>query len=333
MESYLEAVYNNYKKKYKDEYDDILTRIAKNKRFKDSTKERIFKSKSKFLEEFKELSFCNNKNDGNTFVLNILKDFLNCNLIYETFWGDRLNYDSDTFYFKKVFEALGYENRKITKTVLRADTMVSFWTPYSIALSKAYLTPNNGKRYIKSNNLHLNELITMIEKGDSRYTEVNEKFNEFASIYHTSGNILFLPPRNPDGRMNNLRYSYSEDRIDKSILECFPGKVLSIYFGDESDECQQLHNLQRWIISEKLEWLFCRDGKVNEKEILESSLLPINKNKQYDSYLQMSDNELLYNYIDEISNFIKFRSKLITSELDKMRVNYELNDKKTNCLR
>lgn len=155
---------------------------------------------------------------------------------------------------------------------LRADTMLSYYTPY-----KEMLKRSTGKTYHKSGK-PFDELIA--KRNEPGYKEVNEKFRDFATLYHTMGNFMLLPDRD----MNNARYQCSQDRIDKSLYECFPGGALARYFGDSEEE--QLAGLTKWVKEEKLDILF--KGGVIERD----NIIPLNPGNPFVRYEDMTDDEL-----------------------------------------
>ena len=140
--------------------------------------------------------------------------YLKIGTLHPTF--SRIYYDGDARYFYT------HQREKGREFAERGDIMVSFFTPYKYALKKA-----TGVTYHKSNIADLDKLLSLVDS--SNLSEVNQEFMWFAKNYMNRGNILLLPPKTPDGRMNCNRYICSEDRIDNSLLECFEGGKLSKY--------------------------------------------------------------------------------------------------------
>jgi hypothetical protein len=180
--------------------------------------------------------------------------------------GFRLKYDGDARYFT------WHERTNDPEEPLRADTMISFYTPY-----KEMLVRLTGVAYHKSGK-PFDELIA--KKGEPAYKEVNDKFTCLATAYHTMGNFMLLPDRG----MNCDRYRCSQDRIDKSLYECFPGGALAKYFGDSEKE--QLLNLRKWVRDETLGLMF--KGGVIERD----SIIPITPGNPFVAYEDMTDDEL-----------------------------------------
>lgn len=187
----------------------------------------------------------------------------------------RIKFDGDSYYL--------YKRYNDSKVALRGDTMISFWTIYKQALKIT-----TGETYYKSSN-PFDDLIA--KRNELGYKEVNDKFMKFAEMYHTPGNFILLPPPCPDGRMNSNRYICSEDRIDKSLLECFNGGVLSKYFGNDNEK------LREWVKEQGLDSVF-------EKGIIEKDkVIPFNLKNPYVCYSNMNE--------DEINEFLKNVEKLI----------------------
>jgi len=192
----------------------------------------------------------------------------------------RLKYDADARYYNEV---LGDP-----VVALRGDTVFSIYTSYKEMLRRA-----TGKTYHKCNNPFA-ELIS--KRNDPGYKEVNDFFTEFVELYLTSGNFMLLPHR----EMNVARYQCSQDRIDKSLYECFPGGKLAKYFG--MNEETQMENIKNWVLSQKLEFMF--ENNTIEKE----KIIPINKTNPYACFGEMTDKELR-DYINFAVKFIKFRQE------------------------
>lgn len=192
----------------------------------------------------------------------------------------RIKCDGDACYFYKLYND--------SKVALRGDTMISFWTIYKQALKMA-----TGENYIKSSN-PFDDLIA--KRNEPGYKEVNDRFSKFAEVYHTPGNFILLPPPSPDGRMNNNRYKCSEDRIDKSLLECFNGGVLSKYFGDDNEK------LKKWVKEQKLDSVF-------EKGVIEKDkIIPFNINNPYVCYSNMNENEV-NEFLENVEKLINYRNE------------------------
>ncbi len=228
----------------------------------------------------------NKEFDEHNYVKNILTYFLEWQKIEQSseykrlLWQDkdkkRLEYDCDVYYYK-YFEKLSDEE------ALHGDTMVSFWTPYKLALYQK--TGWSYSKTVKS----LELLIMKIDSGDPNYLEVNKKFESFAKIYYTKGNFILLPNR----KMNNERNKFCEDRIDETIYQCFNGGMLSHNFTDDT----KLHN---WITKQNLQMLF------KEKNIKCENIITFIKPTKFAAFY-MSLNQI-YNYIDKAVEIIKSRN-------------------------
>ena len=194
---------------------------------------------------------------------------------YEKF---RLKYDGDARYYYNMY------NDPVV--ALRGDTIISIYTPY-----KRLLELKTGIVYHKCNNPF--ELLIK-NKNEQGYKETNEIFAEFAKLSQSAGNFMLLPHRD----MNSARYRCSQDRIDKSLYECFPGGKLAIFFGITEET--KISNLTQWIKTENLSFMF-------ENGIIErDKIIPLNKNNPYVSYNDMIEEELV-EFINSAVKFMKVR--------------------------
>jgi len=199
---------------------------------------------------------------------------------YEDAYNEfRLRYDGDARYYYSVL------NDPVA--ALHGDTVTSFYTPY-----KTMLKLVTGEVLHKCNN-PFDELIA--KRNDPGFKEVNDAFIEFVENCCSKGNFMLLPHRD----MNADRYRCSQDRIDKSLYECFPGGKLAKYFGTSPEE--QMENLVEWIKSQNLEFMF-ENGKI-ERE----SIIPFNKSNPYVTYENMTKDEL-QEFIDNAVAFIAYRT-------------------------
>jgi len=199
---------------------------------------------------------------------------------YEKF---RLKYDADARYFNETL------NDPIA--ALRGDTITSFYTLYKEMLYHA-----TGAKYHKGNN-PFDELIA--KRNEPGFKEVNDRFTEFAELLYTAGNFMLLPHR----EMNVDRYRCSQDRIDKSLYECFPGGELSKYFGISEE--MQMDNLIGWIKAQSLEMMF-ENGEIERDKII-----PFNKNDPFIEFNSMTI-EGLNEFLDSVVWLIKQRNDIIT---------------------
>lgn len=226
--------------------------------------------KNQFIAEWKEDS-----------IHNILTYF-KISTLHPTF--SRIYYDGDARYFHTHFPEKGKTYAE------RGDIMVSFFTPYKYAIQKAI-----GETYNKGNIEDLEKLLEL--KDTNKLREVNQKFEWFAQNYMKRGNILLLPPKKPDGRMNPNKYKCSQDRIDKAILECFPDGALAKYFDSEEA-------LNKWILDEHLEVLF------NEKKISKENIFSLVSEIGFKRYEEMELDEI-FAYIDKVKEIIIYRDRLL----------------------
>ncbi|MGL5152138.1 MAG: hypothetical protein ACRC7N_16410 [Clostridium sp.] len=200
----------------------------------------------------------------------------------------REHYDGDSYYFFR--NENNIKNHKEKKLFsYRGDTMISFFTPYKWAIKN-----KTGITYNK-NQIDLYELIK--NKNKDYYLDVNIHFYKFANLYHSRGNLILLPKNleNIPARMNPDRYSCSEDRIDKSLYECFPGGILSKYFENN------LQKVQEWIKKEHLEMFF--KGDISKENIIKFTSL---NEARY--YRKMSTQDI-YTFINHMVDIIEKRNE------------------------
>ena len=196
----------------------------------------------------------------------------------------RLKYDGDARYYYSIL------NDPVT--ALHGDTITSIYTPY-----KRMLELKTGIEYHKRDN----PFETLIKnKNEPGYKETNEIFAEFAKLSQSAGNFMLLPHRD----MNPARYWCSQDRIDKSLYECFPDGGLATFFGIAEET--QIHNLTQWIETENLSFMF-------ENGIIErDKIIPFNKNNPYVTYSDMTEEELI-EFIDNAILFIMRKGEIMIS--------------------
>lgn len=181
------------------------------------------------------------------YVLKILEDYLaleklkqqkNYNRLLQNSKDElRLENDNDAKYY---YEIVGLSKEK----ALCADTIISFWTPYTRLLK----IEANWTAYKTQKSLGC--LIDMIKTNrendySERIRQVNKNIEGFAEICYTKGNYMILPKR----QMNNQRYSVTEDRIDLTLYECFEKGALAKFFKDENE-------LRNWIDKQNLKSIF-----------------------------------------------------------------------------
>lgn len=254
--------------------------------------------------------------DKNDFIKNILIHFRNWktieeskeykNLIITKNWKKideyRLRFDCDAYYYKNLVkkqDGTEYTNNE----ALHGDTMVSFWQPYKLAINLMH------EENINKDKACLSSLI----KNEQKYiTDINNSFgglfSDFARLCYTKGNFLLLPN---GGRRMQSRGGVYEDRIDVSILECFPeikmqtGKIkkgtYSKYFSNDFP-------LEKWIKDQKLDFVFL-NGVISAE-----TLVPFNdppfirffyKNKHF---IAAMTKEQLKTYLTKSIDLIKNRN-------------------------
>lgn len=191
----------------------------------------------------------------------------------------RLEYDNDAIYY---YEIIGLTKEK----ALYADMIISFWTLYS-----RLLKVEAGWAVYKTSK-SIGSLINQIKTNRKNdYTEkirqVNNNIEEFAKICYTKGNYMLLPER----QMNNQRYSFTEDRIDLTLYECFENGVLAKFFANGN-------KLTDWIVKQNLSSAFvnndiCRD-KINWF-VEEDKPKRISKMKKDEIYKYLENSIILIN--------------------------------------
>lgn len=192
-----------------------------------------------------------------SYVIKILEDYFNLKKLEQKINYDRLSRsekdnfrlgnDNDALYYHKELELERNE-------ALKADTIVSFWTPYKTLLEleagwTAYKTKNS------LNNLLRQIRYTHTNDYTSKINSVNKKIEKFAKVCYTKGNYMLLPERS----INPLRYDLFEDRIDLTLFNCFGNGSLSKYFKTEEE-------LLEWIKKERLDIMF-KDKKISREHI------------------------------------------------------------------
>lgn len=194
------------------------------------------------------------------YVLKILEDYLAWeefkqqkrydNLSWNEIDNLRLQNDNDVKYY--------YEVVKLEKAeALKADTIISFWTPYCrlLKLEADWTIGKNAKTLGTLKALLKQIRATWDNEYTSKINAINEKIEGFAEVCYTKGNYMLLPER----KMNPQRYSIAEDRIDLTLYECFDKGALAKYF--KTNEA-----LRSWISREKLDGMFC-NGEISKEKI------------------------------------------------------------------
>lgn len=227
-------------------------------------------------------------------VLKILEDYLDWEKLKKQKKYDeltpnekdelRLEHDYDAKYYYKI-EGLTKEN------ALYADTVISFWTPYSRLLEikagwKSYKTLKSIERLIHQiKSKRKNDFTDLIR-------QVNNSIEEFAKLYNTKGNFMLLPQR----QMNNKRYKIAEDRIDLTLYNCFDNGELALFFKTEDA-------LSIWIDEQNLNAVFI-EGKCCKEKIKWF----VDEDKQRKMISEMNADEI-YEYLNSAISLIQRRNK------------------------
>ena len=139
----------------------------------------------------------------------------------------RLENDNDAKFY--------YEECKLEiHKALKADTIVSFWTPYCrlLKLEADWTVGMNAKTIVNLEVLLKQTRATWKNEYTPKIKKINENLEPFANMCYTSGNYMLLPER----QMNLQRFRFAEDRIDLSLYECFDKGPLSKFFIKEDLE-------------------------------------------------------------------------------------------------
>lgn len=175
---------------------------------------------------------------------------------------------------------------------LKADTIISFWTPYCrlLKLEANWTVGMNAKTIGNLEVLLKQTRATWENEYTSKIKKINENLESFANMCYTSGNYMLLPER----QMNPQRFRFAEDRIDLSLYECFDNGPLSKFFIKE--------DLEVWINKQKLEGVF-KEGTL--------SMHSINwfvKEEKPKLFSEMNATEI-YEYLDNAVKFIEERNE------------------------
>lgn len=225
-------------------------------------------------------------------VINILEDYLKFGKLKNKLEFDslsseekadlRLKNDEDADYY---YNQIGLEKEE----ALKADTIISFWTPY-----KRLLELEVGLKYYKTEKSH-SALIrqikaTWLNDSTSKIVALNKKMSKFAEVYYTKENFMLLP----ESRMNIERYQVSEDRIDLSLYECFEKGSLGNVFKNDSA-------LSSWIRKERLDSMFL-DNKISKDNVY--WLISEDKPK----FISEMSAIVVYDYLNKALNLINKRN-------------------------
>lgn len=229
-------------------------------------------------------------------VIKILEDYLAWEKLkkqkgYDNLsWNEkdnlRLQNDNDVKYY--------YEEVELEKDeALKADTIISFWTPYCklLELEADWRIGNNSKTVGTLTALLKQIRAKWNNDFTSRINAINEKVEGFAEVCYTKGNYMLLPKR----KMNPQRYSITEDRIDLTIYECFDKGSLAKFF--KTNEA-----LSSWLSRERLDGMFC-NGEISKEKI--KWFTSEDKPKWIS---EMSSNEI-YEYLENAISLIQERNK------------------------
>lgn len=227
-------------------------------------------------------------------VVEILNDYLKWEKLKQQLGYDnlsreeqddlRLRNDNDARYY---FEVVGLEKNE----ALKADTIVSFWTPYKRLLKLEAGWTVCKKLECKYN---IEKLLNQIQPTWSndftpKINELNKKIEDFAKVCYTKGNYMLLPER----WMNNQRYNISEDRLDLTLYSCFDNGELAHFFKNEEE-------LKAWIKRERLDIMF--HDRILVKENIEWFV-----SDKFKKISKMTANEV-WQYISNAKSFIDERN-------------------------
>lgn len=196
----------------------------------------------------------------------------------------RLEYDNDAKYY---FRDIGLSKDE----ALKADTIISFWTPYKSLLEKdaqwkVFKTRKGLEYLIKKLKENKND------KTTEAINKVNQRIEGFSKVCYSKGNYILLPCRS----MNNQRYSAAEDRIDLTLYECFGKATLAKFFPYKDD-------LENWIKDQQLSYMFKGEVKI------ENINWSVNEKKP--KLISEMQSDEIYNYLDRAKEFIEIRNKTL----------------------
>lgn len=208
---------------------------------------------------------------------------------------DRVKYDVDAYYYKN--HAVKGDGVKYTiKEACHGDVLFSFWMPFQLAV---FLINKKSFMYYKLS-LHKEYYgKKQIDRlfGDECFEQVREMFTKFAGLCFTNGNFVLLPNR--DMQKRGVLY---EDRVDKTLFECFPNGTLSEYFSNNEEI------LSDWIRREHLEVLF------KYGDIARESVLPLVEPSKFTNFYMSLDG--IREYIDNAVRIITIRNKLLAESTE-----------------
>ncbi len=198
----------------------------------------------------------------------------------------RLQNDNDAKYYYEVA-------KKQKAEALKADTIISFWTPYCRLLKlEANWTVKKNAKTIGNLKALLNQIRATWENDYTlKIKDINKRLDNFAKVCYSRGNYMLLPEK----KMNPQRYSIAEDRIDLTLYECFDKGALAKYY-------ETYDSLHSWIIREKLDGIFL-NGEISKEKI--KWFTPEDKPKWIS---EMNVNEI-YEYLDNSVLLIQGRNK------------------------
>lgn len=197
----------------------------------------------------------------------------------------RLENDNDARYY---FREVGLEKAE----ALKADTVISFWTPYCrlLELEANWKSVKNVKGL---ESLLMKIHATWSNDYTPKIKAVNKKIESFAKIYHTKGNYMLLPER----KMNIQRYGIAQDRIDLTLYECFDKGALAKCFKTDDD-------LYAWIRREKL------DGMFFDKELSKEKIKWLISEERKPKWISEMNTCEIYEYIKNATLLIEDRNKV-----------------------
>lgn len=230
-------------------------------------------------------------------VIKILEEYLELEKLKKKINYDKLTWEEkDDFRLQNEKDANYYCNCGLKKEdALKADTIVSFWTPYCrlLKLEAEWDIYNNAKTIGTLEALLKQINATWENTYSTKIKAVNSKIEAFAEVCYTEGNYMLLPQR----QMNKQRYRFTEDRIDLTIYESFDKGLLSKFFKLNDRLCS-------WINDENLQEV-CFDNGIAKENI---KWLVNEENPKLISEMKADE---IYEYLNNAVKLIKMRNQII----------------------
>ena len=210
---------------------------------------------------------------------------------------DRVKYDVDAYYYKNHAKKID-GTKYTTEEACHGDVLFPFWMPFQLSM---FLAKGKSFMYYKSNlsaTYHKKRQIDNLI-SETCFSQVEKQFTEFATLCNSKGNFILLPDR----KMQN-RGVHFEDRIDKTLFECFTGGEFSQYFSCDNEKVSD------WIKKEHLEMLF-KYGNITRENVL-----PVVEPCKFSSFYMSMDK--ISEYINNAARIISARNKILTeSQIEK----------------